>query len=78
MASQIDGKEVANMAYHAGVQTVLTVGYSELMKKVFKKPVPKVDLNMNDVLMLTLDITLATITKEQLIKYKIIPADIMK
>ena len=29
----IDGKLIANMLYHAGVETVLTIGYAEIGKK---------------------------------------------
>ena len=29
----IDGKQIANMLYHAGVETVLTIVYAELGKK---------------------------------------------
>ena len=28
----IDRKQIANMLYHAGVETVLTIGYAELSK----------------------------------------------
>jgi hypothetical protein len=78
MASQIDGKQIVNMLYHAGVETVLTIGYSELSKKIFRKPAPKVDFNMGDVAMLSIDILLAMVTKDMLVKQGIIPADIMK
>ena len=30
----IDGKQIAYMLYHAGVETVLTVGYSQLGRKL--------------------------------------------
>ena len=72
-----DGKEIVNMLYHAGVETLLTVGYAEIGKKIFKRPTQKVDLNMNDIGMLTIDILLAMATKDMLIKKGIIPADIM-
>ena len=42
MAS-IDGKQIANMLYHAGVETLLTIGFSELMKKLLTRPAPKED-----------------------------------
>ena len=66
------------MLYHAGVETLLTVGYAEIGKKVLRRPAPKVDFNMNDVVMLSIDILLAITTKDMLIKQGIIPADIMK
>jgi len=73
-----DGKQIANMLYHAGVETLLTVGYAELGRKLLKRPAPKVDLNMGDIGMLTIDILLAMATKDMLVKQGIIPADIMK
>ena len=78
MAAPKEGKQIANMLYHAGVETMLTVGYAEIGKKVFRRPAPKVDFNMNDIFMLSIDILLAMATKDMLIKQGIIPADIMK
>ena len=78
MATSIDGKQIANMLYHAGVETLLTIGYAEITKKVFRKPPPKVDFNMGDIGMLSIDILLAMATRDMLIKQGIIPADIMK
>ena len=66
------------MLYHAGVETVLTVGYAEIARKLLRRPPPKVDFNMGDVGMLSLDILLAMATRDMLIKQGIIPADIMK
>ena len=45
----IDGKQIVNMLYHAGVETVLTVGYAEIARKLLRRPPPKVDFNMGDV-----------------------------
>ena len=73
----IDGKQIVNMLYHAGVETILTVGYSELGKKI-RKPAPKVDFNIGDIRMLSIDILLAMATHDMLIKQGIIPADIIK
>lgn len=78
MATHIDGKQIANMLYHAGVETVLTIGYSELGRKLLKRPPPKVDFNMGDIGMLSIDILLAMATKDMLVKQGVIPADIMK
>lgn len=78
MTTQKDGKQIANMLYHAGVETLLTVGYAEIGKKVLRRPAPKVDFNINDIAMLSIDILLAMATKDMLIKQGIIPADIMK
>ena len=78
MATSIDGKQIVNMMYHAGVETLLTIGYSEIGRKLLRKPAPKVNFNMTDVGMLSVDIMLAMATKDMLIKQGIIPADIMK
>lgn len=74
----IDGKQIVNMIYHAGVESILTIGYSQLTKKLLKIQTPKVDFNMGDIGMLTVDIMLAMATRDMLIKQGIIPADIMK
>ena len=74
----IDGKQIVNMLYHTGVETVLTVGYAEIARKLLRRPPPKVDFNMGDVGMLSLDMLLAMATRDMLIKQGIIPADIMK
>lgn len=66
------------MLYHAGVETVLTIGYAEIAKKLLRRPSPKVDFNIGDVGMLSVDILLAMATRDMLIKQGIIPADIMK
>jgi hypothetical protein len=73
-----DGKEIVNTLYHATVESLLTVGYAEIGRRVFKRPAPKIDLNINNIGMLTIDLLLAMITKDMLVKHNIIPADIMK
>ena len=72
-----DKKQIVNMLYHAGVETVLTVGYAELCQKLFKKTT-KIDFNFSDIGMLSIEILLAMITKNSLVKNGIIPADIVK
>ena len=72
----IDVKQIVNMLYHAGVETVLTVGYAEIGRKVLRRPPPKVDFNMADIGMLSVYIAMAT--KDMLVKQGIIPPDIMK
>ena len=74
----IDGKQTVNMIYHAGVESMLTIDYSQLTKKLLKVATPKVDFNMGDIGMLTVDIMVAMATRDMLIKQGIIPADIMK
>ena len=73
-----DEKQIVNTVYHAGVVTLLTVGYSEIGRKIFRRPTPKVDFNMSDVGMLSLDILLAMTTRDMLVKQGIIPENIMK
>ncbi len=71
-------KEIVNTLYHSGIIALLTVSYAEIIKKVFKRAAPKVDLNMNDIAMLSIDVLAAMVTKDMLVKKGIIPADIMK
>ena len=73
----IDVKQIVNMLYHAGVETVLTVGYAEIGRKVLRRPPPKVDFNMADIGMLSVYIVSAMATKDMLVKQGIIPADII-
>ena len=49
----IDVKQIVNMLYHAGVETVLIVGYAEIGRKLLRRPPPKVDFNMADIGMLS-------------------------
>ena len=71
--TSVDGKQIENMLYHAGVETLLTIGYSELGRKLLRRPASKVDYNMGDIGMLSIDILLAMATRDMLIKQ-----DIMK
>ena len=74
----IDVQQIVNMLYHAGVETVLTVGYAEIGRKVLRRLPPTVDFNMTNIGMLSVDIVLAMATRDMLVKQGIIPADIMK
>ena len=74
----IDGKQISNILYHAGVETLLTIGYSELGRKLLRRPAPKVNFKMGSIGMLSVDILLAMGTCDMLITQGIIPADIMK
>ena len=49
-----------------------------IARKLLKRPPPKVDFNMGDVGMLSVDILLDMATRDMLVKQGIIPADIMK
>ena len=74
----INAKQIANMLYHAGVELLLTFGYSELGRKLLRRSAPKVDFKMGDIEMLSIDILLAMTTREMLIKHGIIPMDFIK
>ena len=74
----IDGNQIANMLYHAGVETLLTIGYSELGRKLLRRPAPKVEFNVGNIAMLSIDILLVMTTRDMLIKQGIFPDDIMK
>ena len=45
----IDGKQIVNTIYLAVVETVLTVGYADISKKLFKRSPPKVDFYMSNI-----------------------------
>ena len=77
-ATKYDGKMLVNAVYHGALVTTLAVSYALLAKKVGGAAYPKLDYNLRDVGMITLDVTLATLTKDTLIKQGIIPDDIMK
>ena len=62
-----DEKHFANMLYHAGVETLITVGYSELGKILLRKPAHNIDFIMGDIGMLSIDILLALATHDMLI-----------
>ena len=49
----IDVKQIVNMLYHAGVETVVTFGYAEIGRKVLRRPPPKIDFNMTNIGMLS-------------------------
>ena len=75
----INGKEIANTAYHAIVVSGLAAGFSKLEKIVFTRTTaPKLDFNSVDILMTTLNIGLAMATKDMLEKQGILPVDIFK
>ena len=66
------------MLYYAGVETLLTIGYVEIGRKLLRRPPPNVDFNLGDVWMLSVIILLAMATRDMQIKQGIIPADILK
>lgn len=77
-SAMTDGKVLVNAAYHAVVVTVLASGYARLGKMLLKAPLPKLDTTASDLGMATVDIGLALLSKDMLIKQGILPPDIMK
>jgi len=78
MAQPYPTKDVVNTLYHSALTTTLAVGYSILGRKLFKLDVgDPARPNLIDLVKLTLVMTAGEITKEGLIKYKLIPADIL-
>ena len=78
MSTGIDGKVIVNTLYHSGTVTLLTLGYSELFKNLFRIRAAKADFNMTDFMVLTMDILLAMATRDLLVKEGILPVDILK
>ena len=73
-----DGKQLVNAAYHSAVVSGLAVGYAALSKKILKGATPKLDFAPYDLGMVILDVSLAMLTKDMLVKQKLIPDDILK
>ena len=69
-------KDILNTAYHSLVITGFTVAYLVLVRKIFKTDIGDPSrARLADVGKLGLSITAAEITKDWLVKNKIIPAD---
>jgi hypothetical protein len=78
MAQPYPTKDIVNTIYHSAVTTTLAVAYAVLGRKLIKLDVGDPSRpNLTDVVKLTLAITAGEITKEGLIRYKIIPSDIL-
>jgi hypothetical protein len=78
MAQPYPTKDIVNTVYHSALTTSLAVVYSVIGRKLFKLDVGDASRpNLTDVVKLTMVITAGEFTKEGLIKYKIIPADIL-
>ena len=71
-APSTDGKQFANLAYHSAVVSGLAMGYAALGKKIMK------DFTPYDAGMVVLDVGLAMVTKDMLVKQGILPAEILK
>ncbi len=79
MASPYPTKDIANTIYHSAITTVLVVGYSMIGRKLVKFDVgDPARPDLTEGLKLTVVVTLATVTKDWLVKNKIIPEDIVK
>jgi hypothetical protein len=74
MASPYPTKDVANTIYHSAVITTLAVGYAMIGRKLVKLDVgdPAIP-DLTEALKLTIVVTLATATRDWLVKNKIIP-----
>ena len=72
----IDGKVVANTMYHAALVSGLSIGFAKLTQMVIKGSLPKLDTTARDAGMMLLDVLLAILTKDELIKRGIIPSNI--
>ncbi len=73
-----EGKTLVNDTYHALVVSGLSVGYARLIKIIIKQLSIKLDFNMQDMFMHTMNIGMAMATKDILVKQGIIPENIMK
>ena len=72
-------KDIANTIYHSAVTTVLVVGYAMIGRKLVKLDVgDPARPDLTEALKLTIVVTLATVTKDWLVKNKIIPDEIIK
>lgn len=73
----MDQKWILNSLYNGALISVGTVGYSMLMKKAFKMGNINVDsFNIDDILKLTLAVTLSNLTIDYLEKQKYIPPNV--
>lgn len=73
----IDKKSIVNYLYHYSVVGGLAIGYSMLSKKILKIPPPSIQkFEMKDVMKSVVIVTASEITREFLVKQKIIPENI--
>ena len=69
----MDKKSIVNDLYQATVISVLAVGYSMLVKKVFRMSPPSIQrFNLKDIGKLVAIIAASEMTREYLIKQKIL------
>ena len=74
----MDKKSIVNDLYQAAVISVLAVGYSMLYKKILKMTPPRVqNFDLEDTGKLVAIVAASEMTREYLIKQKILPDHIM-
>ena len=70
----MDKKSIVNDLYQAAVISVLAVGYSMLVKKVFRMSPPSIQcFDLEEMGKLVATIAASEMTREYLIKQKILP-----
>ena len=73
----MDKKSIVNDLYHASLISVFAVGYSMLGKKIFKMTPPSIQkFNLENTGKLVAIVAVSEITREYLIKQKILPEHI--
>ena len=70
-------KNIVNQLHHVSIITVLAMGIAQIGKQLRGGAPPRLDFSGRDLLMTTLDISGAVMTKNWLINHNIIPATIM-
>ena len=75
MAS-IDGKTITNALYHAALVSGLSIGYAKLTHMAIKGSLPKLDTTARDAGMMLMNVSFAILTKDELVRRKIIPSNI--
>ena len=69
-----DGKMIVNALYHSAVVSGLAMGYTRLGKMAMGGSTPKLDLTPRDVGMVIVDVALAMLTKDVLIRLGVLPS----
>lgn len=73
----MDKKSIVNDLYHASIISALAIGYSMVGKKVLKMAPPSINkFDLEDTGKLVAIVAASEITREYLIKQKIIPENI--
>ena len=73
----MDKKDIVNDLYHASLISVFTVGYSVLGKKILQMAPPSIQkFDLEDTGKLVVIVAVSEMTREYLIKQKILPKHI--